>query len=158
MNYLSWLWQSIRGVRLNVALRVAVGTLQVSLGLAMVWLSKRFIDDTIKNGSDQDVARMVGLLVLTVVGNVVLRQVYYYLTSVATIRQSNALRLSMFGRLFTRKLYSEKELLSGDVTSRFSKDVELVSEVATAKIPQMMVTAIQLLGGCHHLLQFCMEV
>lgn len=147
MNYLSWLWQSIRGVRLNVALRVAVGTLQVSLGLAMVWLSKRFIDDTIKNGSDQDVARMVGLLVLTVVGNVVLRQVYYYLTSVATIRQSNALRLSMFGRLFTRKLYSEKELLSGDVTSRFSKDVELVSEVATAKIPQMMVTAIQLLGA-----------
>jgi len=99
MNYLSWLWQSIRGVRLNVALRVAVGPLQVSLGLAMVWLSKRFIDDTIKNGSDQDVARMVGLLVLTVVGNVVLRQVYYYLTSVATIRQSNALRLSMFGRL-----------------------------------------------------------
>lgn len=147
MNYLSWLWQSIRGVRLNVALRVAVGTLQVSLGLAMVWLSKRFIDDTIKNGSDQDVARMVGLLVLTVVGNVVLCQVYYYLTSVATIRQSNALRLSMFGRLFTRKLYSEKELLSGDVTSRFSKDVELVSEVATAKIPQMMVTAIQLLGA-----------
>ena len=147
MNYLAWLWQSIRGVRLNVAFRVVIGALQVSLGLAMVWLSKRFIDDTIRNGSDDDVFFMVGLLVLTVVGNVVLRQVYYYLTSVATIQQSNALRLSMFGRLFTRKLYSEKELLSGDVTSRFSKDVELVSEVATAKIPQMMVTAIQLLGA-----------
>ena len=147
MNYVAWLWQSVCGVRLNVAFRVAVGALQVSLGLAMVWLSKRFIDDTIRNGSDDDVIFMVGLLVLTVVGNVVLRQVYYYLTSVATIRQSNALRLSMFGRLFTRKLYSEKELLSGDVTSRFSKDVELVSEVATARIPQMMVTAIQLLGA-----------
>ena len=147
MNYVAWLWQSVRGVRLNVTFRVAVGALQVSLGLAMVWLSKRFIDDTIRNGSDDDVILMVGLLVLTVVGNVVLRQVYYYLTSVATIRQSNALRLSMFGRLFTRKLYSEKELLSGDVTSRFSKDVELVSEVATAKIPQMMVTGIQLLGA-----------
>ena len=147
MNYLSWLWLSVRGVRLNVMFRVAIGTLQVSLGLVMVWLSKRFIDDTIRHGSDDDVFFMVGLLVLTVVGNVVLRQVYYYLTSVATIRQSNALRLSMFGRLFTRKLYSEKELLSGDVTSRFSKDVELVSDVATAKIPQMMVTAIQLLGA-----------
>ena len=147
MNYLSWLWLSVRGVRLNVAFRVAIGTLQVSLGLVMVWLSKRFIDDTIRHGSDDDVFFMVGLLVLTVVGNVVLRQVYYYLTSVATIRQSNALRLSMFGRLFTRKLYSEKELLSGDVTSRFSQDVELVSDVAPAKIPQMMVTAIQLLGA-----------
>ena len=147
MNYVAWLWRSIHGVRLNMAFRVAIGTLQVSLGLVMVWLSKRFIDDTIRNGSDDDVIFMVGLLVLTVVGNVVLRQVYYYLTSVATIRQSNALRLSMFGRLFTRKLYSEKELLSGDVTSRFSKDVELVSEVATAKVPQMIVTAIQLLGA-----------
>ena len=91
MNYVAWLWRSVRGVRLNVAFRVAIGTLQVSLGLAMVWLSKRFIDDTIRNGSDDDVFFMVGLLVLTVVGNVVLRQVYYYLTSVATIRQSNAL-------------------------------------------------------------------
>ena len=147
MNYVAWLWQSVGGVRLNMVFRVAVGTLQVSLGLAMVWLSKHFIDETIRNGSDDDVFFMVGLLVLTVVGNVVLRQVYYYFTSMATIRQSNALRLSMFGRLFTRKLYSEKELLSGDVTSRFSKDVELVSDVATAKIPQMLVTAIQLLGA-----------
>ena len=33
------------------------------------------------------------------------------------------------------------------MTSRFSKYEELVSEVATAKIPQMMVTALQLLGA-----------
>ena len=59
MNYLAWLWWSIRGVRLNVVFRVVVGALQVSLGLAMVWLSKRFIDDTIRNGSDDDVFFMV---------------------------------------------------------------------------------------------------
>ena len=147
MNYLSWLWQNSRGVRLNMALRVVLGTLQVSLGLAMVWLSKRFIDETIVNGSDQDVAQMVGLLVLAVVGNITLRQVYYYLTSVSTLRLSNAIRLQMFRRLFTRRLYGGQDLLSGDVTSRFSKDVELVSETATAKIPQMVVTAIQLLGA-----------
>ena len=147
MNYLSWLWQNSRGVRLNMALRVVLGTIQVSLGLAMVWLSKRFIDETIVSGSDQDVARMVGLLVLTVVGNITLRQVYYYLTSISTLRLSNAIRLQMFRRLFTRRLYGGQDLLSGDVTSRFSKDIELISETATAKLPQMMVTAIQLLGA-----------
>ena len=147
MNYLFWLWQNSRGVRLNMALRVVLGTLQVSLGLAMVWLSKRFIDETIVGGSDQDVVRMVGLLVLTVVGNITLRQVYYYLTSISTLRLSNAIRLQMFRRLFTRRLYGGQDLLSGDVTSRFSKDVELVSETATAKLPQMAVTAIQLLGA-----------
>lgn len=147
MNYLSWLWQNSRGVRLNMALRVVLGTLQVSLGLVMVWLSKRFIDETIVDGSDQDVVRMVGLLVLTVVGNITLRQVYYYLTSISTLRLSNAIRLQMFRRLFTRRLYGGQDLLSGDVTSRFSKDVELISETATAKIPQMVVTAIQLLGA-----------
>ena len=147
MNYLLWLWRNSRGVRLNMALRVAVGIVQVSLGLVMVWLSKRFIDETIVSGSEQDVARMVGFLVLTVVGNITLRQVYYYLTSIATLRFSNALRLIMFGRLFSRKLYGGEDLLSGDVTSRFSKDVELVSETATAKVPQMVVTAVQLLGA-----------
>ena len=39
------------------------------LGLLMVWLSKRFIDETIRTGTADDVLRMVELLVLTVEGD-----------------------------------------------------------------------------------------
>lgn len=52
----------------------------------MVWLSKRFIDETIRTGTADDVLRMVELLVLTVVGGVILRQVGYWLRNSANVR------------------------------------------------------------------------
>ena len=110
MSYLVWLWRFTRGFRLNIAARVVMGALRVSLGLLMVWLSKRFIDETIRTGSDDDIVRMVVLLVLTVVGSVVLRQICFYMTADASVRAASGLRLKMFEVLFRRKLYDVKEL------------------------------------------------
>ena len=147
MNYLGWLWRNSRGIRWNTAVRIVTGIGQVVLGLMMVWLSRRFIDETIQTGTADDVLRMVALLVLTVVGGVVLRQVGYWLTTSASVRQSNALRLRIFSSLFRRKLFDGEELHSGDVTSRLAKDIEQVTGVTTDIIPQMMITMIQLCGA-----------
>ncbi len=147
MRYILWLWHNAQGIRWNTAIRIIIGVGQVALGLMMVWLSRHFIDDTIRNGSTGDVIRMVILLVLTVVGGVLLRQVFYYLTMKANIRQTNALRLDIFGSLFRRQLYTEKELHSGDITSRLAKDIEQVSEVTTGSMPRILVTMIQLSGA-----------
>ena len=100
MHYLSWLWYNSRGIRWNTAVCIVAGIGQVVLSLLMVWLSKRFIDETIRTGTADDVLRMVELLVLTVVGGVILRQVGYWLKTSANVRQSNALRLRIFGSLF----------------------------------------------------------
>ena len=51
MNYVSWLWRNSRGIRWNTALQIVAGTGQVVLGLLMVWLSKQFIDVTIREGT-----------------------------------------------------------------------------------------------------------
>ncbi len=88
MKYFSWLWNNSCGIRWNTVVRIVTGIVQVMLGLLMVWLSKRFIDETIRTGTADDVLRMVELLVLTVVGGVVLRQVGYWLkTATAYLRQ-----------------------------------------------------------------------
>lgn len=147
MSYLVWLWRFMRGYRLNIAARTVMGALRVALGLLMVWLSKRFIDETIRTGSDDDVIYMVVLLVLTVVGSVLLRQICFYLTADASVRAASGLRLKMFEVLFRRKLYDIKELHSGDITSRFSKDIETISEVSMDTLPQMLVTTLQLVGS-----------
>ena len=147
MKYVAWLWQNTRGTRLNGSVRIALGTAQVVLGLLMVWLSKRFIDETIHTGSREAIVQMIVLLALTVLGRILLRQVYFYMTTVATTRKSNELRLSLFSKLFSRRLFDEKELHSGDVTSRLSKDIDSVSSVVTDTIPQMVVTGIQLIGA-----------
>ena len=147
MKYVSWLWHNSMGIRWNTAVRIVTGIGQVVLGLMMVWLSRRFIDETIHTGSADDVLKMVCWLVLTVVGGVLLRQVGYWLTTSASIRQTNALRLRIFSSLFRRQLYSEQELHSGDITSRLAKDIEQVSNVCTDTLPQMVITMIQLCGA-----------
>ena len=147
MRYLTWFWHHSRGVRCNMAVRIVTGLLQVVLGLLVVWLSKRFIDETIRTGDTADVTAMVAWLVLTVVAGIMLRQLYFYMTTLATVRLTNRLRLAVFNRLFTRNLYTGQEMHSGDVSSRLAKDIETVSEVTTATMPQMVVTMLQLTGA-----------
>ncbi len=147
MKYVTWLWLNMRGIRWNTAMRVIIGIGQVGLGLMMVWLSRVFIDKTIRSGSAEDVMQMVLWLVMTVVGGVVLRQVYYYMTTTANVRQTNMLRLRIFSRLFHRQLFGDKTMHSGDITSRLAKDIDTVSSVTTDSIPQMSITMIQLCGA-----------
>ena len=91
MKYTGWIWRNTQGIRWNTAVRIVTGTAQVAMGLLMVWLSRRFIDETIHTGSARDVTVMIIWLVLTVVGGVLLRQVYFLLTTKASIRQTNAI-------------------------------------------------------------------
>ena len=137
----------MRGIRWNTLIRIVAGITQVGLGLLMVWLCRRFIDVTIRTGTPQDISLMVLWLILTVLGGVALRQLYYYMTITAHTKQTNAIRLEAFSRLFDRELYSDRILHSGDVSSRLAKDIDVVGEATTSLLPRMLVTLVQLLGA-----------
>ena len=147
MKYIVWLWRGTCNARLNIAIRILVGIGRVALGLSTIWLSKRFIDETIRVGTQDDIVRMVLLLVATMVGAIVLRLVYYYMTGSIMVRKTNELRLFYFGTLFRRKLFDGKELHSGDVSSRLSKDIDNVATSMVDTLPEMGVTVIQLVGA-----------
>ena len=154
MKYLGWIWRNMSGIRVNTLVRITAGIVQVMLGLLMVWLSKQFIDVTIRTGSRDDVLRMIVLLVAVVSATILLRQLYYYLTVKASTRQSNIIRLRVFSSLFRRQMY-EEQLHSGDVTSRLSKDIDTVADVTTTLLPQFVVTGVQLTGA--FLLMYTMD-
>ena len=147
MNYVAWLWRNSQGIRCNTAVRIVSGVTQVALGLLMVWLSRQFIDETIRTGEADEVLRMVVCLVAIVVGAVMLRQLGYWLTTTAGIRQSNTIRLHIFSSLFRRQLFTENQLHSGDVSSRLAKDIETVSNTVTDTLPQIVIIMIQLCGS-----------
>ncbi len=134
------------GIKWNTLIRIIAGTLQVLLGLLMVWLSKRFIDITIRTGDREDVIQMIAILVTVVVTSILLRQVYYYLSTKASTFQSNTIRLRVFSSLFRRQMY-EDQLHSGDVSSRLSKDIDTIANVTTTLLPQFIFTGIQLSGA-----------
>jgi len=134
------------GIRINTFVRMAIGVIQVMLGLLMVWFSKQFIDVTIRTGTGDDILKMVLLLVAVTVGGILLRQLYYYMSVTAGTHQSNAIRLRVFSSLFRRQMY-EDQLHSGDVTSRLSKDIDKVADITTSMLPQAFVTCVQLTGA-----------
>ncbi len=147
MKYVVWLWRNTSGIRLNMLVRIVAGIGRVLLGLLMVWLCKQFIDVTIKTGTDGDIAIMVAYIVATVLGGILCRQVYYYWGVKADAYQSTSIRLRIFSHLFRRQMYEQKELHSGDISSRLEKDISTVSDATTSIIPDLTVTSVQLLGA-----------
>lgn len=154
MKYILWIWRNMAGIRWNTLVRVVTGITQVLLGLFMIWLSKQFIDVTIRTGTTDDIIRMVVMLVSVVVTGILLRQLYFYMSTLAGTHQSNSIRLRVFSNLFRRQLF-EDQLHSGDVTSRLSKDIDTVANVTTSLLPQFVVTGVQLTGA--FLLMYSMD-
>ena len=147
MNYIAWVWHNTAGIRLNMLIRILAGIGRVVLGLLLVWLCKWFIDVTIRTGTQEDILLMIGALVAVIIGGVICRQVYYYLGIKANATQTTSIRLRIFGHLFRRQMFVQKELHSGDVTSRLEKDIDVISNATTTFMPDMTVTIIQLCGA-----------
>ena len=146
-KYLVWLWQNTRGIRLNMLVRIVAGIGRVAFGLLMVWLCKRFIDITIRTGTSDDILLMIAILIMVIIGGIICRQIYYFLGVKASAIQSTSIRLRIFSHLFRRQMFDQKELHSGDVSSRLEKDIDVVSNATTSLVPDITVTLVQLLGA-----------
>jgi ABC-type multidrug transport system fused ATPase/permease subunit len=146
-KYLVWLWRNTTGIRQNMFIRILAGVGRVAFGLTMVWLCKRFIDVTIRKGTTDDIILMIAALVGVIIGGIICLQVYYFLGVKAGVVQSTVIRLRIFSHMFRRQMFDQKELHSGDVTSRLEKDIDVVSSATTSLIPDITVTLIQLVGA-----------
>ena len=146
-KYLVWLWRNTTGIRLNMLVRILAGFGRVAFGLTMVWLCKHFIDVTIRKGTTDDIIMMIAALVGVIIGGIICRQVYYFLGVKASVAQSTVIRLRIFSHMFRRQMFEQKELHSGDVTSRLEKDIDVVSDATTSLIPDFTVILIQLVGA-----------
>ena len=147
MKYVFWLWHNTVGIRRNMLVRILAGIGRVSLGLLMVWLCKLFIDETVRTGTTRDIILMIVLLVAVVLGGIVCRQIYYYLTVKDQAIQTTNIRLRIFSHLLRRQMFDQNDLHSGDVTSRLEKDIDTVSSATTTIVPDLCITSIQLLGA-----------
>ena len=144
-EYTAWFIRQLHVIRVNVAVRIVAGIVQVALGLLLVWLCRRFIDYAVWQ---DNVVEEVAILVVTLLASVGIRQATFYLQSSAEIVQQNAIRQRLFDHLLSRQLYSTAERLhSGDISQRLERDISTVSAITTDVLPRMVVTGVQLLGA-----------
>ena len=146
MKYARWFIANANGIWLNVIVRILSGLVQTALSLMVVWLSKRLIDGA-TSGTTDDMTMMACLIAVAVVTGVGLRQLNQYFANKAMISKVAGLRLSLFGKLFRRRLFEERQLHSGDVTSRMAKDIDTVSETLAVTLPQVVETTARLIGA-----------
>ena len=146
MKYARWFIANASGIWLNVIVRILSGLVQTALSLMVVWLSKRLIDGA-TSGTTDDMTMMACMIAVAVVTGVGLRQLNQYLANQAMILKVAGLRLSLFGKLFRRRLFEDRQLHSGDVTSRMAKDIDTVSETLAVTLPQMVETTARLIGA-----------
>lgn len=146
MKYARWFIANANGIWLNVIVRILSGLVQTALSLMVVWLSKRLIDGA-TSGTTDDMTKMACMIAVAVVTGVGLRQLNQYLANQAMILKVAGLRLSLFGKLFRRRLFEERQLHSGDVTSRMAKDIDTVSETLAVTLPQVVETTARLIGA-----------
>ena len=147
LNYIRWIWRNTTGIRLNIAAQILLGLMNVACALTMVWLSKMFIDETIRTGTDSDIWTMVALLIGTVVAGIVLRQICYYLGVKAKVRQSNGIRLRIYDRLMHRRLFDGKPLHSSEMVTRLEQDIDKVSDSISTMLPDVAIGGCKLLGA-----------
>ena len=144
-EYTAWFIRQLHVIRVNVAVRIVAGIVQVALGLLLVWLCRRFIDYAVWQ---DNVVEEVSLLVGALLASVGIRQATFYLQSSAEIVQQNAIRQRLFDHLLSRRLYATAERLhSGDISQRLERDISTVSAITTDVLPRMVVTGVQLLGA-----------
>ena len=144
-EYAAWFIRQLHVIRVNVAVRIVAGIVQVALDLLLVWLCRRFIDYAVWQ---DNIVEEVSLLVVTLLTSVGIRQATFYLQSSAEIVQQNAIRQRLFDHLLSRQLYSTTERLhSGDISQRLERDISTVSAITTDVLPRMVVTGVQLLGA-----------
>ena len=144
-EYTAWFIRQLHVIRVNVAVRIVAGIVQVALGLLLVWLCRRFIDYAVWQ---DNVVEEVSLLVGALLASVGIRQAVFYLQSSAEIVQQNAIRQRLFDHLLSRQLYATAERLhSGDISQRLERDISTVSAITTDVLPRMVVTGVQLLGA-----------
>lgn len=144
-SYLGWLWRMSRGCRRDVAWIVAVGIGQVCAALGFVWLSKHLVDIA-TGASEGSIWVWAAWLGALVAGRIALGAAGSRLQVRATARMGAGLRERCFeGVIWARGIGGERH--SGDVMERMRKDVDQVTDVATATVPQMAVTALQLAGA-----------
>lgn len=144
-EYTAWFIRQLHVIRVNVAVRIVAGIVQVALGLLLVWLCRRFIDYAVWQ---DNVVEEVSLLVGALLASVGIKQATFYLQSSSEIVQQNAIRQRLFDHLLSRQLYSTAERLhSGDISQRLERDISTVSAITTDVLPRMVVTGVQLLGA-----------
>ena len=149
---LRWLWQALRGNRVQAVLNAVIGLLGVVASLLMVWAMQRAIDIAAgsREGSLYWAVALMGALIL---GEFALNMSRVWIKNILGVRAQNRMQQQMLDRLLRSEWRSKASYHSGDIINRLEQDVQTVVTFLTETLPSTLSTLAMFVGAFFYLLQ-----
>ena len=141
----------VRPVRGRIAVSVLIGLVRVAASLLFVWLCKTLVDIACGQ-SDRPLMLFVGLLAAVMLVQLLSNVAFNYWEGLIDVKT----RQEMRGRLFSRLIHSvwsgREAFHSADAVNRMQEDLRVVTELVCTRIPDAIITLIQLVAASVFLL------
>ena len=140
-----------RPVRGRMLLSVLIGLVRIAASLAFVWICKRLVD--IATG-DLDaplplhIGILLGVMFLQLVGSISAAAWESY----NIVRTGNELRYGTFAQVLRSTWTGKEAYRSGDAVNRLEEDVRVVTDILCTRIPEVVITLVQLVAASAYLL------
>ena len=140
-----------RPVRGRIALSVLIGAVRIAASLGFVWICKRLVD--IATGEvDAPLSLHIGILLGIMMLQLVCSVAASAWESYNSVRSGNELRRDTFARVLRSSWTGREAYRSGDAVNRLEEDVRVVTELLCTRIPDVVITVVQLLAASVYLL------
>ena len=141
----------IRPVRGRILLSVLIGVVRIAASLTFVWVCKRLVD--IATGEiDAPLPLHVGILLGVMLLQLICSVAASAWESYNNVRTGNELRQDTFARVLRSTWTGREAYRSGDAVNRLEEDVRVVTDLLCARIPEVVITVVQLVAASVYLL------
>lgn len=141
----------IHPVRGRIALSVFIGAVRIAASLGFVWICKRLVD--IATGElDAPLPLHIGILLGVMLLQLICSVAASAWESYNSVRSGNELRHDTFARVLRSSWTGRETYRSGDAVNRLEEDVRVVTELLCSRIPEVVITVVQLLAASVYLL------
>ena len=145
------LWRVSKPVLGRDLVTVILGGVMIAASLSFVWICKRLVD--IATGVSQaPLSPYVWIMVGIMLSQVLLRLAYNYWVSYNTVKTQNDMRLGYFSHVLSTRWNGKESFKSGDTVNRLEEDVRVLTELVCLRIPEVLITVVQLIAASVYLL------
>ena len=152
MQIAKWLWQVLRGNRLQATLNATIGLLGVVFSLLSVWAMQRAID-TASGAREGSLYWAVAVMALLILGEFALGISRVWIKNILGIKAQNRMQQQMLARLLRSEWRGREAMHSGDIINRLELDVRHVVTFLTETLPSMLSTLAMFIGAFFYLMQ-----
>lgn len=146
-----WLWNALRGNRLQACLNASVGLIGVALSLMSVWAMQRAIDTAsgAREGSIYWAIALMAVIILAEFGVGISR---VWIRNILGVKAQNRMQQQLVARLLRSQWQGREAMHSGDIINRLEEDVRQVVTFLTETLPSVLSTLAMFFGSFLYLL------